>query len=277
MFIFLSSILIEIRGDTTVQVRMSERRITNKKHKRMLYAEELLCPITLMLPWDPVHAEDGKVYEREALAKHLQISRDKGTKPRSPVTNKEMGFGMFPAPHIKNLIEKLILNGDASSEVSSACMEKMQEKATMEVTLSKAKRGSVRCLTEVACSYRNGTDGFKKDFKASHSWFKKALMAGCVKSMAVVGANMCHGCGVERNIEEGVTYLTLVANRGSRYAAFNMGRAMLHGFYGLRVDKNRAKYFLEKSIKEKGGFIDMSSDGRDDARKLLCQISPGSK
>ena len=48
-------------------------------------AADLVCPITQELPFDPVMAEDGKIYERNAIVKWL------GRERTSPVTRAHMG------------------------------------------------------------------------------------------------------------------------------------------------------------------------------------------
>eukprot|EP00550_Attheya_septentrionalis_P003018 CAMPEP_0198281798 /NCGR_PEP_ID=MMETSP1449-20131203/1671_1 /TAXON_ID=420275 /ORGANISM="Attheya septentrionalis, Strain CCMP2084" /LENGTH=90 /DNA_ID=CAMNT_0043977717 /DNA_START=9 /DNA_END=277 /DNA_ORIENTATION=+ len=37
------------------------------KRRKLSPSDELVCPITLDLPFDPVTAEDGRVYERSAI------------------------------------------------------------------------------------------------------------------------------------------------------------------------------------------------------------------
>ena len=49
---------------------------------------DLRCPITLQLPFDPVTAQDGKIYEREAI---LEWFRNKDGEATSPSTGKVIG------------------------------------------------------------------------------------------------------------------------------------------------------------------------------------------
>ena len=49
------------------------------------FTTHLLCPITLELPVDPVVAEDGNVYERNAIEAQLKV------RLKSPLTNEPMG------------------------------------------------------------------------------------------------------------------------------------------------------------------------------------------
>jgi hypothetical protein len=63
---------------------------------------QLLCPITLGLPIDPVIAEDGNVYERSAIEAQLKI------RLKSPLTNEPMGHKLLTARHVTNVIESFI-------------------------------------------------------------------------------------------------------------------------------------------------------------------------
>ena len=52
--------------------------------------EELVCPISQELPIQPVHAADGKVYERIEIERWIQTKRDEGSVITSPSTRAEM-------------------------------------------------------------------------------------------------------------------------------------------------------------------------------------------
>jgi hypothetical protein len=60
--------------------------------------EHLVCPISLVLPNDPVIAEDGHVYERKCIQKHLAEHRT------SPLTNAEMGSQLINGRQILNML-----------------------------------------------------------------------------------------------------------------------------------------------------------------------------
>ena len=71
---------------------------------------ELVCPITLSLPFEPVIADDGKVYERSAIEKWL------GQQGRSPSTNLPMGSRLLPALHVKNMIRTMVTSGTLTGD-----------------------------------------------------------------------------------------------------------------------------------------------------------------
>jgi hypothetical protein len=68
--------------------------------------KELLCPITLCLPVDPVLAEDGRVYERSAIGEWFTTHR------RSPwAPQMHIGKSLVAAVQTRNLIEMLVESG----------------------------------------------------------------------------------------------------------------------------------------------------------------------
>jgi hypothetical protein len=64
------------------------------------------CPLTLELPVDPATAEDGRVYERSAIAEHNRNSE--GRRLRSPVTGQAMGPRLTTAFAARDTIETLV-------------------------------------------------------------------------------------------------------------------------------------------------------------------------
>ena len=83
-------------------------------------ADDLLCPLTLELPFVPVTAEDGHVYEQSAIRKHFQTRRDQNLPLTSPLTNQRMGDRLLAAPRVKSLIETLIHERVLTGELADA-------------------------------------------------------------------------------------------------------------------------------------------------------------
>ena len=75
--------------------------------------DELVCPITHELPIDPVIARDGRIYERSAIKTWFE------SKDTSPCTNKKIGKLLVRAPHVKNIIKKIILTGVVNMDEAS--------------------------------------------------------------------------------------------------------------------------------------------------------------
>tara|TARA_Y100001970_G_C13957912_1_gene711669 strand:- start:320 stop:865 length:546 start_codon:yes stop_codon:yes gene_type:complete len=76
-----------------------------KKYKKEIskykteISNELICPITQELFIDPVIAEDGQVYEREAIEEWFRTYPS----TRSPITRERIGTRLMSVNQIKNL------------------------------------------------------------------------------------------------------------------------------------------------------------------------------
>jgi hypothetical protein len=109
-------------------------------------AQEWLCPITQELPLNPVTAEDGRVYERSAIATWL--NQQAGRRIKSQVTNEAMGTRLVAAPQVRNTIESMIQSGVLSGGIATAWNERLKEKEAVANIRRGAESGDVaRCNT----------------------------------------------------------------------------------------------------------------------------------
>ena len=76
--------------------------------------ENVLCPITSALPVRPVVAEDGHVYERDAIARWLS------SKATSPMTNAAIGSHLVDAGHMRTLTRTIIESGAVDDDSAAA-------------------------------------------------------------------------------------------------------------------------------------------------------------
>ena len=76
--------------------------------------ENVLCPITSALPVRPVVAEDGHVYERDAIARWLS------SKATSPMTNAAIGPHLVDAGHMRTLTRTIIESGAVDDDSAAA-------------------------------------------------------------------------------------------------------------------------------------------------------------
>ena len=88
-----------------------------------------LCAITLGLPVDPVTAQDGRVYERAAIEKHVQSNP---INLRSPITNSPMGPQLHQNPQAKDIIKTSIENGDIVGDLATEWQKRNKQKLMME-------------------------------------------------------------------------------------------------------------------------------------------------
>ncbi|EOD16238.1 hypothetical protein EMIHUDRAFT_210544 [Emiliania huxleyi CCMP1516] len=89
-----------------------------------------LCPLTNMLPVDPVRAEDGNVYERRAI--HGWIYEAQFLAPPrlcSPVTGKPMGSRLTSCFEVRNSIDLLVRRGWLRGPVAERWVERQVEDA----------------------------------------------------------------------------------------------------------------------------------------------------
>jgi len=109
-------------------------------------AAEFVCPITLELPIEPVTAEDGAIYERDAIEKYFLMRTSQGLALRSPLTNKPMGQGLLPAIQVRNAVERLVRSGAVGGEKAERWLGRLKEEAVREQETHKAKAGDVRAM-----------------------------------------------------------------------------------------------------------------------------------
>jgi U-box domain/Sel1 repeat len=218
------------------------------KYRKNCPTDDLICPITLELPWDPVVASDGRVYDRPAIEEHLECRKGQ---LKSPITNKEllllMDSRLLPAPQIKYLIGTLVEIGVIGGYLASKWNEKVKEQKRVEDLLKKAQGGDAEAMYRVGISYLTGTCGFEEDEKLAVKWFTKSHEAGYVQGTAALGYYLCNGHGVAKCHSTGIAYLGIAAAQGSKYAAYVLGIAWADGKYGMNVNKFEAIYWLEKA------------------------------
>ena len=104
--------------------------------------EELFCPITMVLPVDPVFAEDGHVYEREAIRDWNRKGNGK-----SPKTNKPMAPGLRPAVQIKSMISIAVETGALVGDKATT-WKKLTAKAHEEKVKAVAKAARAKAQAE---------------------------------------------------------------------------------------------------------------------------------
>ena len=95
-------------------------------------SEELICPITCELPVNPVIAEDGRIYDEEAIESWIRTRKQNNEDIKSPITNKHMGCKLIPAIHAKNIIRTIITKRVAKTDITKAWIENEERKQNRE-------------------------------------------------------------------------------------------------------------------------------------------------
>ena len=117
--------------------RDADTEEASKKMRKSIndVAADLVCPITQELPFDPVMAEDGKIYERNAIVEWL------GRERTSPVTRAHMGRRIIPAIQTKNTISTLIKSGAIEGEIAEAWQKSLEFEKRVKEMRAKAEGG----------------------------------------------------------------------------------------------------------------------------------------
>lgn len=239
---------------------------TSKRQKSI--TNDLICPITLELPLDPVTAEDGRIYERSAIEEFFKSKSDSQLK--SPMTNQKMGRRLLPAFQQKNHIAALIENNLVGGDLAVSWKKKDLEKKELEYQLKKAENGDAEMMYVIGVYLELGQRGFKKNCKLAYSWYKKSHDAGDVKGTAAVGEFHLRGeGGVEKCQSNAVLWLTRAAMQGSNFAAYVLAEALSSGSGGFQKDNNEAIYWFKKIVDGDCAIDHLSSSGKDHSREML--------
>lgn len=232
--------------------------------------DELICPIRLELPVDPVMAEDGRVYEREAILEFFKGKEDSGEEIKSPYTNQPMtGTRLLDATQHRNTIEILIESGVVGGDLADKWVQRTKLK---EALLKRAEAGELDAIEAVASNYYFGQNDFAEDDQRAFKWCRKAHQKGSVVGTAYLGFLMVEGSEVEENEKQGTMYMALAAARGSNYASYQLGTALLRGDYGLECDKEEATRLLESVVSEKCQYDTMTSVQKEKTKVLLAEL-----
>jgi len=216
-----------------------ERRAEDVARERAKAIADLIecwtCPITYMLFFDPVEAEDGRLYERAAIEEYLERKGDQ-VMVKSPMTNQDMGKRLVPATHVKNAIASLVESGQVDAETTSAWKEARANLAQVNALTAKAEAGDAHAMGRLGFSYRDGTRGLRKDPKEAFKWFKAAADRKDPPAATSCGVAYINGSGVERNHTRGIAMISVAATLGSEHACSVLGWANECGHHGF--DKN---------------------------------------
>jgi U-box domain/Sel1 repeat len=244
----------------------------SNKRQKLSYTDSFLCPITLELAIDPVHAMDGRLYDREAIMQHISVNK---TGLKSPMTREKMGRKVVPAPHITDTIERMIENGDIDGYLATQWQAgrkaMVEEKDKIRDAKIKVETGDTEAMIELGAAYESGRGGLQKNPKEAFKWYEMAHKAGSVKGTAYIGDAYCFGLGVSKNVCRGVLFYFDAAQKGSDFAAHFLGMAFAEGNYGLVQDHKKAIFWLEKCIaKCKVEHMDIADE--DEAHEMLEKL-----
>lgn len=99
---------------------------------------QMICPITLDLPNDPVVAEDGQLYDRHAIENALLVQL------KSPITNKPIGSKLIPVRHVVNLLDSMIQRGDKDPRLLQWQQNRIQKQRIRNLSTEELKKRIVQ-------------------------------------------------------------------------------------------------------------------------------------
>jgi len=189
-----------------LKAELSEEKETNKRRKSAMdeIVKEFICPISLELPVEPVTAEDGRVYNRADIQKHIDNADDDNL--RSPVTGAPMGPTLVPAVQVQNTLHALIESGAVEDDSG----ERLKKVIAMK---KKAEAGDPKAMCYLSDCYYGGIIGLHPDFEQSYSWCSKAAALNDVSGIADKGYHLYMGLGVDKDQVTGSTLLGMLLGK----------------------------------------------------------------
>ena len=231
-------------------------------------ADDLICPITLELPVDPVMAEDGRTYERNAIMAYFRTKPGAGPL-ESPLTNASMGRRLVPTAQVKNFIATLIERGDIPEDMARVWKQKTREKQEVLELTRKAEGGNVPAMLCLADLHYSGKKVGTIDIETACHWYKKAADTGNMRGL--VNAACLLAPSIEHS-KNGLTLMGMAAQGGSTSACFHLGTWFAKGRHGLSVDKGQAIRLLQMGVGGTCTYKDATAAQIKDARAMLQKL-----
>jgi hypothetical protein len=89
-------------------------QLSSSAHVSSVVLDSVTCPITQALVVRPAVAEDGKIYEYDAIKRWVRDNH------RSPVTNSPMGHKLVVSHDARSIVEAIIESGAVDDEAAAA-------------------------------------------------------------------------------------------------------------------------------------------------------------
>ena len=230
-------------------------------------AADLVCPITQELPFDPVMAEDGKIYERNAIVKWL------GRERTSPVTRAHMGRRIIPAIQTKNTISTLIKSGAIEGEIAEAWQKKLADEKLVKEMRAKAEGGDGHAMYRLGRWYEHGKNGLVVDKVQARTWYERSAAARDPNGMAAFAEFLLRGTGGPKDNTLGLVTLTQAAELGSDLGAYYLGWAFSKGKYSLPKDPAQARFWLKRIADGECKFKQLGEMGYEVAARWLRELN----
>ena len=207
-------------------------------------ANQLLCPITHELPINPVVAEDGRTYEKDAIKTWLRKSK------RSPYTGLEMGTTLLAMTQVRNTIEEVVLSEAIDTETALSWLKKLENEKKYKSLEKKGNDGDVNAILDLITMYR--TDGNAYKYR---KWIKRGAqfrIPMCMRQFAMYLAR-------RKKTELMTFFLTNAAELGDIPATYEVSKMFYQGYVDTQKqcihigrDLIQARYWLLRLLKTHG-------------------------
>jgi len=177
-------------------------------------AIEFICPMCLVLPSNPVLADDGFVYCKECMER---ITDGGDSEAISPMTGDPMGTTSINSDIMKETIGTLAGCEELEDGIRGTWPAGNRGKSTGDIILDtkeKARQGDVEHMVILAGWLLFGEqNGVERDTSKGYYWCKLAADQDDVVANAYLGYCLIRGLGVEPDWEDGYELLVEVASQ----------------------------------------------------------------
>ena len=258
------------RGADAIDLTTEDVSPREKKMRESIngVAAELRCPITQELPFDPVMAEDGKIYERKAILEWFS----KRDRPTSPSTGAVIGKKLLPAVQTKNTIEMLIKSGAIEGDLATAWTKKLAVETKVKELRAKAEVGDGTAMWKLGAFYEYGDYGLAKDDVQARAWYERSAATRDPRGIGSFGECLLCCIGGPKDNVLGLVNATEAAHLGSELGAYLLGQVFCKGMSGLSKDKARARFWLKKIVDSECKYKHLDEDGKAEAAAWLREL-----
>jgi hypothetical protein len=223
-----------------------------ERHQR-LRATAFLCAITQELPFDPVLAADGHIYEKKAITEWLE------RKKTSPLTNQPMCDVLRPAVGVRNAIEAHVESGAVTGELADAWTTQKSWKLELKDLRDNARvNNDTAAMLELYKCHRFGHMNATVDEDMAMQWARRGARHGQRTCAYVVARDILDKLKDKTQTAYAISLLTRAALEGSSKSAGKLARRYGKGdVKGLPHCAAQARYFRRLASEEEEAELDM--------------------
>ena len=154
-----------------------------------------------------------------------------------------MGTRLLPALQVKNMIRTMVISGALTGDKVDAWKLKLEDEGEVAEVRRKAEAGNGAAMYDLGLWYKFGRKGLAEDVAKAFEWFEKSHEAGYASGTGCLGECYLDGAGVPKCPMRGAVLIGRSAERGSKKACYNLGRAYAEGVWGFPEDEKMARQY----------------------------------